>query len=726
MSERDAPHGGGRPIRNELSGEVAGNAIQAGYVNQLTIAGSGHPAPAGVLRQLPPAPRFFVGRERDVQAMSQAVISPNPDAQAPTTIVISAVPGMGKAALSTHWAHGALDRHFPDGQLYVDFSSAAKGGFTDITDVLRGFLRSLGVHQDWMPSAVDQLSALFREKTVDLRVVVVATGVQTAAQIRQLLPGSIGSTLVVTSTRRLGGLLDTDFVDVQLSPLDEEAGLRLLRSRLGESRVDAEPQAAARLVELCGGLPLALRIVAARLLAHRTRALADLAEELEDPSERLAGLSAGAELDVNSVFDAMIAALDEPAARALRVLSVHPGLAFSQSAAAALLDLPRPATRRLLDVLTDFCLLDEAGDGRLRFHELVWLRVREAAAARSDEAQHLARAADRIVDWYLAQAYRADWKILGNRLRVGGAPFDRAPDEWPQNVGTPRPDLPDAVAALDWIQVEMPNLLAAQELAVARGRDDVAWKFCEPLWPYLITRKPYGVWIDVHKVAFGAAERVGNTVGQAQAAKQWAYALRELGRVREAAERVGAARDLARLAGHARMIASTLEESGKLLIDTAQLEEATAAFEESLRINADLGNERGALLQQNMLGRILLDRGRADEAYDLLTEVHRAITKYDERNVARVRLNLAEASRASGRVHQAAELYGQAAAHYRKRGEPSAEIRALEGLAALARDRRTPDEAGFLARIVEIYQAGGAGDRARPHQERIGELTDSS
>ena len=95
--------------------------------------------------------------------------------------------------------------------------------------------------------------------------------------------------------------------------------------------------------------------------------------------------------------------------------------------------------------------------------------------------------------------------------------------------------------------------------------------------------------------------------------------------------------------------------------------------------------------------------------------------------MARVRLNLAEAGRATGRVEQAGELFGQAAAHYRKHGEPSAEIRALEGLAALARDQsRTGDEAGYLARIVEIYQAGGAGERAVSYQERICELTDPS
>lgn len=719
MSEQD----GNRrepPVRNEMSGMVAGNLVQAGHIGQVNL----HPAataPAGVPRQLPPRTQHFVDRIPQCAELS-AALGPGPDEGAPRVILISGPPGVGKNTLATQWAHTVADR-FPDGQLYFDLAASRRDGAVDLGDVLFELLRDLGVHEDWIPAPLDRRAALFRSRTAGLRVLVMLTGVQYPAQVRQLIPGSADSVLLATAERRIGVLLAEGAADLELRPLDPESGLLLLRRMLGDARVDAEPEAAGRLVGLCGGLPLAVRIAAALLAPHRNRRIRRLADDLENPATRLAVLTPGSRGDMNALFDSAVQGLPAPAARAYRLLGLHPGPEFSAPAAAALLGVPSEQADRLLDELVESCLLGEDEEGRYRFHDLIRLHAR--TRAEQDEPPEVRIAAiERILAWYLAQAYRADWIAIGRRLRVGGPPFDTPDLVDRADVVEAGPELRDDVEALDWLDRERGNLLAAQALAVEHGLDTLAWRICEPLWVLFLSRKYYADWVDSQTVARDAAARSGEAAGEAQARKQLAAALRELGRLDEADAELTAALDLAVRANHERLHASVLEAIGKLRLARHELPGAMAAFEQSRAINLRLGNARGVLLQETMIGRVMLRESRHGEAYALLCRVLPGMDAFDERNQARVRISLARAAAALGRLDEAAALFGQAAELYRRRGEPTGLITALEGLADVAASAGLPEQQrSYLELIVELYEAGAAGEGAEPYRRQLARIS---
>lgn len=722
MSEQD-PSGGRDLTRNEVSGTVVGNVVQAHNIGSVTFTVGASPAPTGAPRQLLPQLASFVDRGPQFSALSASLTASEDQAAGPRIFMISGLPGVGKAALGMQWAHSVAER-FPDGQLYADLRAVQHDGSIDVGDVLHGFLSDLGVHEEWIPASLERRAALFRTKTADLKVFIMVAGARYPAQVEQLVPSSPASALLVTTEHRIGGLLDYEVVDLELQPLDAEAGLLLLRRRVGDGRVDVDLEAAGRLVELCGGLPIALRAAASYLATHPRRPLRRLVDELEDPSTRLARLDVGTGHSVSVVFDAAVRGLSASAAHAYRLISLHPGPDISVWAAAALLEVSSEVAGDLLDELIQAGLVDEDEDGRYHFHGLVRLHAREYAEAMEEPAARLG-AVSRIVTWYLAQAYRADWIALGARLRVGGAPYD-SPSMADRGgpAGDDGPLLRSDVDALDWLDAERANLLAVQRLAAERGFDEAAWRLCEPLWPLFLSRKHYADWVDSHEVARDAAARRGELVGEAQARKQLAAAFRELGRLEEATVQAQAALELTERAGHERLRASVLEAIGKLRLARGELVSAQAAFEESRQVNLRLGNPRGVLLQENLLGLVLLREGRNAEAYELLSRVSVGIAAFDERNQARVRLNLARAAGALGRDEEAAGLFGQTAEQYRRRGEPSGEIRALTALVDLAWSGDDgARQLGYLQRIIELYEDGSMGERAEPFRRRLSELT---
>lgn len=94
-------------------------------------------------------------------------------------------------------------------------------------------------------------------------VLVVIDNVSWAAQARPLLPA--GATAVVTS-RHILASLDARLLDLDV--LTPQAGAEFLAGQLKVSRgtdirADEQPDQALVIAQLCGGLPLALRVVAA-------------------------------------------------------------------------------------------------------------------------------------------------------------------------------------------------------------------------------------------------------------------------------------------------------------------------------------------------------------------------------------------------------------------------------------------------------------------------------
>ncbi|GLZ80127.1 XRE family transcriptional regulator [Actinorhabdospora filicis] len=326
--------------------------------------------------QLPAAPRGFVGRAAELSALDGLL-----DAGEPRVAAISGTGGIGKSALALHWAHRAA-HHFPDGVLHADLRGFGPDAPAEPADVLAGFLSALGVRS--LPDGLDTRAALYRTRLAGRRVLVVLDNARDAAQVRPLLPGSPGALAVVTGREALRDLLVAGAHALPLEPLTPGESARLLTERLGERAAGAVDAVAAR----CGGLPLALALVAARAALRPRVALTDLLGEIGETLTE----------DLAAVFSWSLREVDDASARLFALLGRHPGAEFGTAQAASLAGLPdvRPLLRRLAGA----GLLTERGQGRYAMHDL----LRDYALTLPGEPE----AEERLADHYLRSACAAN------------------------------------------------------------------------------------------------------------------------------------------------------------------------------------------------------------------------------------------------------------------------------------------------------------------------------
>ncbi|MEU8782112.1 AfsR/SARP family transcriptional regulator [Streptomyces sp. NPDC048637] len=345
--------------------------------------GSGRPSsPPPSVAQLPPRIADFCGRVREIVALDQKLDRfPGPDC-----VVLAGGGGAGKTTLAVHWAH-CHKAEFPDGQLFADLRGFERPPMRPGT-VLGMFLRALGVPEAKIPDALTERSALYRSLLAGRRMLVLLDNAGTAEQARPLLPATPGCLAVVTSRRRLSGLVVRDGAAlVTVGPFTAEDALELLGNMLGRSRLAADPAAARALVERCDRLPLALRIAAARLMAHPDWSLGCWTRKLADERRRLQELSAhDADLAVEASLYLSYRALSSGAARLFRLLGLHPGPDVDVRAAVALAGRDPDRTRRHLAELCDAHLVEEQVQGHYVRTELVRIYAEQLVASEETPA----------------------------------------------------------------------------------------------------------------------------------------------------------------------------------------------------------------------------------------------------------------------------------------------------------------------------------------------------
>lgn len=493
---------------NEFSGS-AGPVVQAGQVfgNVLVHAAAkrGLPTP----RQLPPVAGHFVNREAAVRWLDQYLGDHSKGLRTETgSAVISAVSGpagIGKTTLVLYWAHRVRDQ-FPDGDLYADLRGHAALPPARPENVLEDFLRALGVPSSRIPASVDGMSALYRSLLTGRRVLIVLDNASTPDQVRPLLPGSSHSMVVVTSRKRLSGLVAREGARrVTLSPLSMEDSLALLRSLIGEERVDREREIAEQIIALCSFLPLALRIVADRALLRPDDALRVFLDELAAEKRLLDALATNDELsEVRAVLSWSYRSLEPEAARLFKLLADHPGSEISVEAACALSGSSEWHTLRMLDSINEIHLIDRINSRRYQMHDLVKAYASERADAECDPADR-AEAVRRMFAWYLARAYGSYKMILPQ-----GRPIDIGSLADSMNASTFR----DIDEALAWCDVERSNVLACVEQAEAVGEFAFAWKLALAFIGYLERRSYWSAWIESHEIAIRSAGAIGDLSAQ--------------------------------------------------------------------------------------------------------------------------------------------------------------------------------------------------------------------
>src|SRR5689334_14983229 len=359
--------------------------------------------------QLPPPIAGFVGRKAETALL---------EAPTPPVTVLFGPPGVGKTALAVHWARSAGDL-FPDGRLHVDLRGFADAEPRDPADALRLLLESLGVEPDRMPADLDGRQALYRGRTASLRLLVILDNARDDDQVRPLLPAGDRTRAVVTSRRRLTGLIAAVGArPIELDVLAEDEAVELFHDRVGGAG-----SGTAEIVRACGRLPLAVTLAAARVRTsgHPLAALAALHAELRRPANRLEALD-----DLRAVFSWSYQGLSPAAARLFRLLGLATGPDIALAAASALAGRPVAAVRRLLSELTEAALITEPVPGRFAMTDLIRAYAGELARA-TDSAADRRAALTRLMDHYTHTAYQADLVLNPSRAPIPmslGAPAD--------------------------------------------------------------------------------------------------------------------------------------------------------------------------------------------------------------------------------------------------------------------------------------------------------------
>jgi tetratricopeptide (TPR) repeat protein len=423
------------------------------------------------LRQLVPAQLphdvlGFTGREPELAGL--ASLAAGQQGEAVVITAIDGVAGIGKTALAVHFAHRAAAA-FPDGQLFVNLRGFDPGHPPLAPgEVLARFVRALGTDLSDLPADPDELAGIYRSQLSGRRVLVVLDNAVSAEQVRPLLPGTASCLAVITSRNRLSGLVAVDGAQrLTLDMLSPGQSVALLAQIAGDERVAADPAATRRLAELCGWLPLALRIAADRAAAHPHLGIADLAEELAAESDRLDVLATDEQTSqVRAVFSWSYRALAPGPARAFRLLGLHPGQDIGTDAAAALLAAPTPETRRLLRTLAGGHLVEETGRDRYQFHDLVRVYAAERALADESEPDQVA-AIRRLLTWYLhmADAFERIFNPDHTHLPLDTRPSSHGPLPFTTHL-----------QAWHWAESELANLVPVLRQVTRAGDDVLAWQ----------------------------------------------------------------------------------------------------------------------------------------------------------------------------------------------------------------------------------------------------------
>lgn len=681
-----------------MSGIVAGHSVQAGAVHGGVHF---HVAPTGVHtptpRELPPPPAEFTGRDAELARLDEIMGTPRQDGT-PALVILSGPGGVGKTALALQWGHRSLER-FPDGHLYVDLAGFSGGEPLDPGEALGRFLRALGVPAQQVPATLAEQATLFRSLTAGKAVAVLLDNAYSAAQARCLLPASDRAAVLVTSRSRLIGLTGEGSKRLTINPLNEAAAARLLASVVDDGRVSAEPEQATTLVRLCGGLPIAVRLAAARLSARPHWSVGRMLTELTDERARLKALAVRDDVSLRALFDLSYLQLAEPAARLYRRLGLHPGREFDAKLCPTLLDDHLSDAEAVLDELVDVNLVEEIAEDRFRFHDLLRLHSRHRGDL-DDTSHQRETALRRMLEWYLATAMAADEVLTPYRRRL---PY--AFETCPINVLT----FADRSEALAWLECERENLLVAGQASMSHSWFGLSWHLADVMWPLLLYRKHYRDRLKIDERGVQAAQDWGNPVAEADMLKRLGLVLRTVGRHEEAAVHLRASLAKWSDIGDERGIAEAQEALGLLFMSTGATAEAAEQFEEVLARYRRLGDERDTGLTLINIAHAHSELDRPELAIRQLDEARAIFDRLgnvDPYNRARVFVALAQQHCTTGRLTRAQDLakvgldemrrlgsdFGEAEAH-----AVLAETELRHGHAASARDHLDRALATFTA-----------------------------
>ena len=623
-----------------------------------------HPSADPVPRQLPATPARLHGRDGDLAALDRMLIPQ--DRKAPAAVVITGPAGIGKTALALRWLR-LHSPSFPHGCLYADFGTSGER----VQDVLERWLRTAGVPQEWIPRAGPQRTEMWRSVSVKRKVAILIDDAPSAAAIGALLPGPGPALTIATTPLEMPAAAGDGARFLRLRPLRPTASVDLLKQVTGPRRAAAAAAELRQLADRCSGVPRALRCAAGMLAASPWPEAAEAAASLSAALGRVdAGEATNAIL--RAIASLSYAALSPPAARAYRLLSLHPGPDFGSGLASAALGCTQAGAQDAIGVLRRVGLLEQVRHDRHRFPPLIRAHARQVA----DQAEPGPARVDaerRIVRWHLRAAASA-----AALAETPASPLPTAPS--PSSADC---EFGSAEQALAWLDAERASLQATVQLAARCGLQSAAWQLADALWPLWQYRGHSGEQLRTSRAGLEAARECGDPAGQARMLDLIGAALHRQGEPAGATCCLAQARQIWRAQGNTRRLAMSARQLGQVAAARGRHQAAIGLHRQALNCCQQVSDVNEAALTQVELGRALAADGQAAEAESLLHDAIRVLTGgSDAYALARARTALA--SVLTSRPQAAIQLLETALAAAEKLGALPAQAEILQSLAEAA------------------------------------------
>ncbi|NBE92625.1 tetratricopeptide repeat protein [Nonomuraea sp. KC401] len=613
----------------------------------LASQGSG---PPGVLAELPSDTQVFTARATEVAWLDKAIADAAPGA--PAIAAIDGAGGIGKSALAVHAAH-AMAHRFTDGVLYVDLNGAAAGRPPlQPIEALGHLLRALGLDGSAVPPELEEAAARYRSLTSNRNLLIILDNARHAHQVRPLIPSGDACAVIVTSRQAMVSLDNAHHL--HLTGLDHADAVALLARIADPGRVQAEPQAAEQIARLCDGLPLAVRIAAARLAARPDWTLSYLADRLTDAARRLDALE-HADLAVRASIAVSHHHLrEEPTGHDAAHLFTFLGLldlpTLTPGATAALVGWPVLRAEAALDRLLDARILEPAQHGGCRVHDLVRLYAREQAAVDIPVSERAA-AVHRTLQHYLATAQAANLLIdPGTDAPTNSYPADR-----------PGADLPTVEAANAWAESERDNLLAAAHQAADTSAAGTAIGLAQAIY-WLFWRKGWLTELPgLLEKTLDVAERSGDEVGLAMGHTAIGAVFQEQGHFAASVHHLKESLACWDRTGQFGRKAGSYNDLGITYTMLQKYDDALDALDNGLAMTRASGRRAHEAAVRNNRVHVFYRQGRFEEAIE---EGRRVLDLWSELGIPSGEGighdTFADACRAAGRLTEAAGRYREA------------------------------------------------------------------
>ncbi|MGI5186729.1 BTAD domain-containing putative transcriptional regulator [Promicromonospora sp. CA-289599] len=678
------------------------------------------PPPVTPVRQLPPGLPDFAGRTAEVAELT-SFLDEHDAPDAPAVVVVSGAPGTGKSALALHLARSVRSR-YPDTQLHLNLAGTSPS-MREPGELLATMLHCLGRFGHPLPESTDARGALLRSMLADRRTLLVLDDAAHAAQALALLPPNGVSAVIVTSRHSLTDLPGARHLHLgALRPDDAES---LLARIVGTARTAREPAEARAIVQLCGYLPLSIRIAGGKLVGRPSWPLRELRVRLTDESRRLAELSLG-DLDVRASMDLSLRSLPPEVALGFDLLGLLGPNDQPCWVLGALVD--RADHEPLMDRLVDAGLVqpvrqDAVGQTRYRMHDLLRVYAYERAVRRGDDICR--PATERVV---------RRWTQLVDRMRRG-----RPPSMFDPLEGDPRPGRLDAPsdtgtgllgptgpAVQDptaWLAAERHALLDAVRLA----RD---WALAGPgalltgsLAPLYDEQALYDDWRTSHEVMLDCPGL--ESVSRAGLLRGLAQVMIYADEFEPAAGHLTDALRIYEAEGHTMGTALALAGTGTVHRFRGHTAEAESCLRRALSTVVTVGDLPKEALLRGAIGRVLVARGQPAAARPWFDEALRlARDSADVHREAVTLRDLGSLDHGLGRQGAAVDGLRQAVRLFRGLRDERCVALSLLQLGTVLVDLADADPAhAALTEAAEVFRRSGLweeADRCRSLLARLG------